>query len=164
MTASIRVDDEVERALAQRASEEGLALFSPDTPNLVLRILLGLDHSRSPSVVRSLRSPDNSALSNKLGAPIQDSRTIGRTHQRIGSRLLREHDLNCAKGYFSKTGIPYQKPDNFPVVLFDTNGYVIISDDESMRSNPYINVGKQVSIPNGIDSIPGYTKCQHEHA
>ena len=32
-----------------------------------------------------------------------------------------------------------------------------------MLSNPYINVGKQVSIPRGIDSIPGYTKCPHDH-
>ena len=95
---------------------------------------------------------------------IQGPRSLGRTHQRIGSRLLREHGLNCAKGYFSKTGVPYHKPDNFPAALFDTNGFFIINDEDSMLSNPYINVGKQVSIPRGIDSIPGYTKCPHEHA
>ena len=33
-----------------------------------------------------------------------------------------------------------------------------------MQNNPYINVGKQISIPKGIYSIPGYTKCQHEHS
>ena len=163
MTAPIQVDDEVEQALAKRAAEEGFALFSPSTPNLVLRIVLGLDQSTSPSMARSLGSPGNSSSSNTHEATIQGSKTLGRTHRRIGSRLLREHGLNCAKGYFSKTGIPYQKPDTFPVVLFDTDGYLIISDEESMRSNPYINVGKQVSIPNGIGSIPGYTKCQHEH-
>ena len=86
-----------------------------------------------------------------------------RTHQRIGSRLLREHGLACRKGYFSKDGVPYQKPVEFPVALFDPNGYLILRNETAMRASPYINVGKQVSVPGGISSVPGYHTCGHKH-
>ena len=161
---SIQVDSEVERALAKRATEEGLALFSPGTPNLVLRIMLGLDQSGAPGPTPSPQTLDHSPSPNSLDNAVRAPQVSGRTHQRIGPRLLRDHDLNCAKGYFSKNGIPYQKPDSFPAVLFDINGFFIVDDEESMQNNPYINVGKQISIPKGIYSIPGYTKCQHEHS
>ena len=97
-------------------------------------------------------------------ASIQSPHMPSRTHQRIGPRLLREHGLQCAKGYFSKTGIPFQKPDRFPAAFFDNQGYIIVDDEASMRSNPYINVGKQVSIPKGVHSIPSYVKCEHNHS
>ena len=159
---SIQVDDEVEQTLAKRAAEEGLALFSPGTPNLVLRIALGLDQSRYSGTT----SPelDRPTLRTTAKNAVHGPRAQGRTHQRIGPRLLREHGLNCAKGYFSKTGIPYQKPDSFPAALFDTNGFFIVDDEEAMRDNPYINVGKQISIPAGVYSVPGYIKCPHEHS
>ena len=89
--------------------------------------------------------------------------TSVRTHQRIGQKLLREHGLPAQKGYFSKTGIPYQRPSEFPIVLFDPDGYLMVNDLSSLANNPYINVGKQVSIPNGIGSIPGYVTCGHVH-
>ena len=101
-----------------------------------------------------------------------DAPTSGRIHQRIGSRLLREHQTlpmtdhrlgACAKGYFSANSTPYQKPDSFPAVLFDPDGYFIITDEPSMGSNPYISVGKRISIPDGVHSIPGYRRCGHEH-
>lgn len=93
-------------------------------------------------------------------------------HQRIGPKLLREHQtlpvtdhrlLSCVKGYFSAIGIPYQRPESFPAALFDPDGYFIIADEPSMRSNPYINVGKQINIPGGVHLIPGYRRCGHEH-
>ena len=55
--------------------------------------------------------------------------------------------LELGRRRFHKTGIPFQKPDRFPAAFFDNQGYVIVDDEASMRSNPYINVGKQVSIP-----------------
>ena len=162
MLASIQVDDEVEQALAKRAAEEGLPLFSPGTPNRILRIELGLDQSGSSGTVPSPRKNGRPTLDS---TPEEEPRASnGRTHQRIGPRLLREHGLTAAKGYYSKNGKPYQKPDSFPAVFFDTNGYFIVDDEESMRNNPYINVGKQISIPGGVYSVPGYTKCPHEHS
>ena len=86
-----------------------------------------------------------------------------RTHQRIGSRLLREHALACRKGYYSKDGTPYQKPVDFPVALFDPDGYLVIPNEDSMLSSPYLNVGKRVSVPMGISSAPRYHACGHRH-
>ncbi len=86
-----------------------------------------------------------------------------RTRQRIGSTLLREHGLACRKGYYSKDGVPYQRPVEFPVALFDPGGYLIFPNETAMRSNPDINVGKQVSVPRGISKVPGYHACGHTH-
>ena len=163
MATSIQIDDEVQLALARRAAANGLDIFSPSTPNLVLRIEFGLDQSIPSYSIRPLASSIHSTLPDtpeNVGA----SPTTGRSHQRIGPRLLREHGLDCEKGYFSKTGIPYQKPNNFPAVFFDINGYFIVDDEAAMQNNPQINVGKQVSIPRGISSVLGYVRCQHTHS
>lgn len=99
------------------------------------------------------------------GSTSQDPQAGSWTHKRkrIGGRLLREHGINAAKGYFSDTGVPYQRPRNFPAVLFDPDGFLIIRDEQSMLSSPYINVGAQISVPRGIYSMPGYRECTHKH-
>ena len=77
---------------------------------------------------------------------------------------MREHPgLGCQKGYYSDSGVPYQKPSQFPVVLFDQSGYLVIADEASMLANRHIHVGKQISIPGGINSVPGYISCGHIH-
>ena len=158
MATEIQIDDEVKHALEQRAVEERLVF---GTPNQVLRIVLGLDQPRNP---------DTAPASTTTNPPMTTSVTsvgpegAGRTHLRIGPRLLREHhELQGRKGYYSKTGIPYQKPDQFPAVFFDPDGYLVVKDETSMRINPYINVGRQVSVPGGIRSVPGYVNCRHSH-
>ena len=161
---TIQIDDDVQRVLADKAIDGGLDLFSPATPNLVLRTVLGLD--QSPNRDWTPGPPKNEgAISHDSTTSVDTgSHAPSRTHQRIGPRLLREHGLPCAKGYFSKTGIPFQRPDRFPAAFFDNQGYVIVDDEASMRNNPYINVGKQVSIPKGVHSVPGYIKCGHNHS
>ena len=163
MPTTIQIGDETVGALARRAVEEGLDPFSPNTPNLVLRIVLGLEESRAAGHIRSPEELDDSVLSNSHSNGIGRSQVSRRTHKRIGPRLLREHGLTAAKGYFSKYGIPYQKPDRFPAVFFDTNGYLIVDSEQSMYSNPEINVGKQINFPGGVSSAKGYIECSHEH-
>ena len=162
MSRQINIDAEVEQALANRAIAEGLGVFSDETPNQILRIILGLDDR--PTLVTLPRPPDQARMpSPDARNNIESLATTNNPHQRIGPRLLREHGLDYRKGYFSKTGVPYQKPDTFPAVLFDPSGYLVIEDEDSMLRNPNINVGKQLSIPRGIKSIPGYVQCPHTH-
>ena len=161
---TIQIDDDVQRALADKAIEEGFDLFSPATPNLVLRTVLGLDQSPKRDWTPDPPKFDSADSHDSPTGVDTSSHAPSRTHHRIGPRLLREHELPCVKGYFSKTGIPFQKPDRFPAAFFDNHGYVVVDDEASMRSNPYINVGKQVSIPKGVHSIPGYVKCGHNHS
>ena len=162
MSITIQVEDEVQRALAGLALKEGMELS--------LRIVLGADEQPTPTPKPerppAIREPKEHPQVESALDWLERTRPQihSRTHQRIGPRLLREHSLNCEKGYYSKTGVPYQKPDSFPAVFFDPDGYFIVMDEPSMRSNPYINVGKQISIPKGLNSIPGYIKCAHVHS
>ena len=158
MAIGIQIDDEVKHALEQRAIEERLVF---GTPNQVLRIVLGLDQPRNPDTAQGSASP-NPPMPDTVASVSAEG--TGRAHLRIGPRLLREHDeLKGRKGYYSKTGVPYQKPDQFPAVFFDPDGYLVVKDETFMRNNPAINVGKQVSVPGGIRSVPSYVSCGHSH-
>ena len=159
---AITIDDDVQIALAEKAIEAKLDLFSPDTPNLVLRSLLGLSEQRaggpipddpdgglgpfSASTILKARSVAEAALTT-VPAGTVTAAAVALSRLRIGSRLLREHVLACTKGYFSKTGIPYQKPNGFPAAFFDKYGYRVFDNEESMLITPGVNIGKQVSIP-----------------
>ena len=167
---SIKIDDDVQRALAEKALERRLDLFSIDTPNLVLRSLLSLNEQRewapAPNPLASVPGPLPASSVSKAGAAGGAGAVLtgtGLSRLKIGSRLLRDHGLPCAKGYFSKTGVPYQKPNGFPAVFFDKDGYCILDNEEFMLSSPGINVGKRVSIPKGLNSLPGYVSCEHTH-
>jgi hypothetical protein len=162
MSRQINIDPEVEQALANRAIEEGLGVFSADTPNKILRVILGLDDVPTPVALPRPADQDGT-MSPDVRDNVESPTPTNNAHQRIGSRLLREHGLGYKKGYFSKNGVPYQKPDTFPAVLFDPCGYLIIEDEDSILRNSNINVGKQLSIPRGIRSIPGYVQCPHTH-
>ena len=158
MATEIQIDDEVKHTLEQRAIEEKLVF---GTPNQVLRIVLGLDQTQKPDGVQASTMPSSPMPDSVASFSPEDT---GRTHLRIGPRLLREHDeLKGRKGYYSKTGVPYQKPSQFPAVFFDPDGHLVLKDETFMRNNPYINVGKQVSVPGGIRSVPGYVNCGHSH-
>ena len=156
----IQIDAEVMRVLEETAIKE----WRPFAPhNEILRILLGLDRSTVPDVAPVSLEPDSSIPEEETVEANTDPQGTVRTHQRIGPRLLREHRLTAEKGYFSKTGVAYAKPSRFPGVLFDPDGYLMVKDEPSMRESPYINVGKAVSIPGGISSVPGYVTCGHTH-
>ena len=156
----IRIDDDVMKRLEDTAIRARRPFA---THNDIIRILLGMDQSPGLDTVPVSPAPDNLSSGEEPASIMADSTDTMRTHQRIGPRLLREHGLAAKKGYFSKNGIPYARPDSFPAILFDPDGYVIVNDESSMRNNPYINVGKRVSIPGGISSIPGYVTCGHTH-
>jgi hypothetical protein len=164
MAITIQIDTEVQQELAARASKEGINLFSPDTPNRVLRIVLKIDQPPTQTAPQPAPGPEKPPVPTNISSSASTNPpTRGRAHKRIGPRLLREHRLSCEKGYYSDTGKPYQKPAGFPVVFFDPNGYLVVRDEHSLYTNTYINVGAQVSIPGGISKVPGYVRCEHIH-
>ena len=156
----IRIDDDILKILVDTAVGERRPFA---THNEILRILLGLDHPSDSDMASASTTPDKSDPYREPLSTIPDSQGSTRTHQRIGPRLLREHGLTAKKGYFSKTGVPYSRPDVLPAVLFDPDGYLMVNDESSMVNSPHINVGKRVSIPGGISSVPGYVTCGHTH-
>jgi hypothetical protein len=46
----------------------------------------------------------------------------------------------------------------FPGAFFDQHGYVRFETEEDYRNCPYVQIRKQISVPNRISSIPGYVK------
>ncbi len=162
MAITIQIDAEVQQELAMRASKEEMDVFSHETPNRILRIILEMDQPSTQAAPLPNQDKPPSTASSSLNDSITPQ-TSDRTHMRIGPALLRQHQLPCKKGYFSKTGKPYQKPYVFPAALFDLNGYLMLNDEASMRSNPHINVGARVSVPEGISRVPSYVRCGHVH-
>ena len=158
---TIEIDSQVMQVLEDRAISERMVFANP---NGVLRKILKLDQPGMPDVIPELPIPNSSGLDG-TGIVVLEGQSFN-VHRRkkIGAQLLREHpELLCRKGYYSDIGVPYQKTTQFPVVLFDPSGYLKIAHDASMRSNPYIHVGKQISIPGGISSVPRYVSCGHLH-
>ena len=41
--------------------------------------------------------------------------------------------------------------------MFDSHGYVRFPSEAALRS-PHIHIGKQISVPDGISSLPGYVR------
>ena len=165
LTDTIQIDAEVRRELEKKAYELGLVF---GTPNEVLRIVFDLDQSTLSNTTQTTPkqivpySLDNPTDVNTGSLPTPSRR------QKIGSKLLREHPLiHARKGYFSKFlpagNTPYQKPTEFPAVLFDPEGYFVIDSEESMLNSSNIRVGKQINVLGGINSIPGYVHCGHRH-
>ena len=158
---TIEIDHEVMNALEDFAIRERLVFANP---NVVLRKILKLDQLEISESVPEYSFPSSSGVDLTGLVPLENQTLNGHSRKKIGAKLLRQHpELRSQKGYYSDNGVPYQKPTSFPVVLFDRNGYLKIDDEASMRSNPYINVGKQVSVPGGISSVPGYVSCGHIH-
>ena len=158
---TIEIDNEVMKALEDLAISERLVFANP---NAVLRKIMNLDQPGIPEDIPEAPVPNASGLDGTRISEFVDGSPNGHRRMKIGARLMREHtQLRCGKGYFSINGVPYQKPSHFPVALFDSTGYLLIDNEAAMQSNPYIHVGKQISIPGGISSVPGYVSCGHRH-
>jgi hypothetical protein len=59
---------------------------------------------------------------------------------------------------YGRKGEWYGRLTDFPGALFDPNGYVRFETEEDYRNCPYLQIRKEVNVPNGISSIPGYVK------
>ena len=154
----IRVDDDVMQRLQLLAVEMRLVFGSP---NDVLRKVL-------------LETNTNGTL---VSHPIPTNTERTKTRRRrtaSGSVLLREHvsdgsiDANVKLGYYHLRGRTYSKSflesNVFPVVFFDTDGFVVLNSAQDVENNAAIDVGMNVSVLNNIVNLPGYIRCNHTHS
>ena len=80
-----------------------------------------------------------------------------------GETLILEHGLSCTKGYYSRDGRFYNQIVDFPVALFDPNGYVIIYSESELRQAPF-QYGIRLKVSGaGISEHPRYVRCFHLH-
>ena len=157
----IEIDDAVMLELQNRAVQGNLVFV----PNRVLRVVLGIDGPNSETTGSMSVSTTPDAEKPRPPSPSGQLPTRARL---TGRTLLKGHkDVpQHMRPYSDRGGTFYQFPVDFPVVLFDRGGYVIIPDADYMENNErirvYQNTGKVV-FPEGIKSLPGYIRCTHKH-
>ena len=159
---TIRIDDDVMRDLQRRAVGLGLVFGSP---NDVLRHVLGLNEESL-----AVRSAD--ALTNDYDGATAVRSTPSRrrrTRTASGSVLLRQHQeageilSEVKRGLYHRDGRGFAQSSEYPVAFFDPEGYVIINSEQDISGNAKIEVGANVSVRDGIKSLPGYVRCEHSH-
>jgi hypothetical protein len=75
--------------------------------------------------------------------------------------LNKKWNVGAVQAHYRETGDWYIKLARFPAALFDANGYVFFATEEAYRTSPYLQIGKQVSVPNGISSMPNCHRVVH---
>ena len=78
----------------------------------------------------------------------------------LGGRLSREYGVEAVQSLYSETGGWYNIPSSFPIALWDPYGYVVFRTEEEYLNSPYLRRGKRLNVPNGISSIPGYSRVR----
>ena len=82
----------------------------------------------------------------------------------IGERLVREHELNCEKGYLNDRGKFYNPVSHFPVALFDTHGYLVVYSGNELKVPPFQDSQRLNVTAPGISAHPHYVRCHgHRH-
>lgn len=161
---TIRIDDDVMRELQRRALDLGLVFR---TPNDVLRRVLGLDERSAAARSADARANDYDDAATAV-RPAR-STPIRRTRTASGSVLLRQHQevgeipLDVKRGLYHRNGRGFAQSSEYPVAFFDPEGYVIINSEQDINDNPKFEVGANVSVRDGIESLPGYVRCGHSH-
>lgn len=72
-----------------------------------------------------------------------------------GADLARELGIECKQALYSSWGNFYGAITDFPCVLFDENGFVIVSSKDDLQTFG-IKVTKRTNVPHKIKSLPTY--------
>lgn len=138
MSRTIRIDDEVYTWLQSRAKP------FEDTPNDVLRRIAELD-------------------SNETDQKEEEEMKSGRIQNRkySGRYLNKQWDVNAKHALYHKGGTWYNNLEKFPGALFDPYGYVVFKTEKEYQNSPYLNIGKETNVPNGISNIPEYVRMKN---
>lgn len=154
---TIRIDDEVWAWLKRHARP------LEDTPNSVLRRIAQLSDESSNAGNTEAEGKQHSGT---RAAPTNTHTGRRRASPRrvfsglTGRQLNVEWDVNAKQALYHKKGVWYNHLTYFPGALFDPNGYVVFKSEEQYRKNPHLRHGKQLDVPGGIASVPGYVRVR----
>ncbi|MEX2478667.1 MAG: hypothetical protein WD357_09540 [Gracilimonas sp.] len=132
MSKTIRVDEEVYNWLQSKAKP------FEDTPNDVLRKIAKLKTKNRDSEMT-------------IKTQVPNRRFSGRT-------LNKKWNVHAKHALYHKDGTWFNNLERFPGALFDPFGYIIFETEEKYSNSPYLNIGKETNVPNGISTIPGYVR------
>lgn len=159
MPPTIRIDDEVYAWLQEHARP------FEDTPNSVLRRLADLDATKTEKEVQRMNTTNQSRQNIQDTKPKREgshSSTAKSTRTLptgvTGQRLNEQWKVGARHALYHRDGHWYNNLERFPGALFDPDGYVVFKNEEEYQTSPYLRIGKETNVPNGISNIPGYVK------
>lgn len=82
---------------------------------------------------------------------------MARERSNTARSLVRIWGLDVKHALYRKSGDWYHQLERFPGALMDENGYVIFETESAYRECPELRITQHISVPNGIQGIPGYT-------
>jgi hypothetical protein len=82
---------------------------------------------------------------------------------RIGRFLNEQWGVRAKHALYRENGTWYHNLTNFPGALFDANGYILFNTEEEYRNCRYLQIGKQLSVPGGISSMPDYIQVRADN-
>jgi hypothetical protein len=142
---TIRIDNEIYGWLKSQA------IPFEDSPNSVLRRIAGLDKTKDSAKHSSVEMEENKFYRAKLESTMESL---------DGKHLIDFWGVNVKHGLYSREGTWYQNLKSFPGALFDYNGYVLFKNEQEYENSPYLNIGKETNVHQGISNIPGYKRVR----
>jgi hypothetical protein len=64
--------------------------------------------------------------------------------------------IGAAHARYRENGSWYATLSSFPAALIDAHGYVRFETEQDYLNSPYLQIGKQITVPKRISAIPGY--------
>jgi len=143
---TIRIDQDVYDWLKSQA------VPFEDTPNSVLRRLAEFDKNKDER--------DNSFEGEEKVRKMVTSTNLPRNKKLRGRYLKELWNVNIAHALYHIDGTWFENLREFPGGLFDYNGYVVFNTKHEYNTSPYLNIGQQLNVHDGISSIPGYKRMR----
>lgn len=81
------------------------------------------------------------------------------TDKKIAEKLIKEFNLNVNYARYHVDGTWYNLLEDYPAVLFDMYGYIIIKSENDLKG--HILETKKINIHCGISNLPEYKKFSH---
>ena len=81
---------------------------------------------------------------------------MSREQKITGKHLNKLWNVGTEHALYHKGSSWYHVLERFPGALFDPNGYVLFTSEEEYKNCKYLRIGKHLSVPDGIYSIPFY--------
>jgi len=79
-----------------------------------------------------------------------------------GKRLNELWGVGARHALYREDGKWYHQLQTFPGALFDANGFIVLRTENEYKNSPHFQIKKDLHVPNGISSIPGYTRVSEK--
>ena len=70
--------------------------------------------------------------------------------------LNEEWCIGANQARYREDGRWYARLSRFPAALIDAHGYVKFATEYEYLNSPYLQIGKQITVPLGISQMPNY--------